>query len=339
MKIRTAILGYGRNGSTMHAGAIEHNRNYFDMAAACDIDPERRKQASKRFGCTCYDDHHEMLKKETLDLVCVITRSNQHCQMVCDCLAAGVNVLVTKPWAVSADEGQRMVNAEKTSGKRLLPWLPVRWGCDLLRLKDLISEGAIGNVFLIRRAVTSFGTRNDWQIQRKYGGGYLLNWGAHIVDPPAVLLNSPVKSVYARMKQTINPGDTEDVFLAVMTLENGAVVQAEYTIAVEDLPSWFIQGDRGTVVARGRRLKIYRNTPAQPDDPTRYATMKSKDENLTEETLSGNIYGDEKEIYALIGADLQGHGNYPVKSAHALQLSRVFDAIRTSNGENRVVTL
>lgn len=338
-KIRAAILGYGRTGSGMHAGAIEHNRDLFEMVAACDIDPKRQKQASDRFGCKIYEDHHEMLKNEDLDMVSVTTRSDQHCQMACDCLAAGVNVLVTKPWAVDAGQAQQMVDAEKASGKTLMPWLPARWGCDLIRLKELMAEKAIGNVFLIRRAVCSFGVRNDWQIQRKYGGGYLLNWGAHIVDPPAVLLDSPVQSVYGRMKQTINPGDTEDVFLAMMNLENGAIVQAEYTISVEDMPTWFIQGDRGTIVVRGRNIKIYRNTPAQPDDPTRYATMKSTDESVTEETLEGHVYGDEKEIYGIIGRSLLGQGDYPVKPAHALALSRVFDAIRTSAAENRVVVL
>ena len=338
-KLRAAILGYGRSGSTMHAGALEHNSDDFDVVAVCDIDPERQEQAKERFGCQIYDDYHKMLSDEELDLVSVITRSHQHAEMTCDCLEAGANVLVTKPWAVNAKEAQRMVDTEQKTGKTLMPWLPARWGCDLLRLKQVIGEGAIGDVFLVRRAVCSFGTRNDWQMQRKYGGGYLLNWGTHIVDPPVVLLNSPVKSGYGRMKQTINPGDAEDVFMAIMNLENGAIVQAEYTIAVEDLPSWYIQGDRGTIVVRGRKMTIYHNTPVMPDDPTRYATMKSQDESVTEEALEGAIYGDEKEIYAEIGASLKGGGDYPVKPAHALQISRVFDAIRTSAAEDRVVVL
>ncbi len=213
-KVRTAILGYGRNGSSMHAGAIEHNADVFEMAVVCDIDPGRRKEAAERFGCEVYSDYHEMLAKEQLDLVCIITRSDQHCAMTCDCLAAGVNVLVTKPWAVDAAEAQRMVKAEKASGKQLLPWLPARWGSDLRRLQELMADEAIGKVFLVRRAVCSYATRCDWQTERRFGGGYLLNWGVHIIDPPMVLMGSPVQSVYGRMKQTINPGDVEDVFIA-----------------------------------------------------------------------------------------------------------------------------
>ena len=75
-RIRTAILGYGRNGSSMHAGAIEAN-DPFDLVAVCDIHPERRKQAAERFSCETYDDYRAMLAKEELDLVSIVTRTDQ----------------------------------------------------------------------------------------------------------------------------------------------------------------------------------------------------------------------------------------------------------------------
>lgn len=338
MTIRTAILGYGRSGSTMHAGPIERS-DAFTMAAVCDIDPKRREQAEQRFGCRTYDDYHEMLDREPLDLVCVITRSDQHCAMTCDCLAAGVNVLVTKPWATNAAEAERMIASAKASGAKLMPWLPARWGSDLRRLKELIGEGAIGKVFLVRRVVTSFGTRTDWQTERRYGGGYLLNWGPHIVDPPVVLMGSPVKSVFGRLKQTINPGDVEDLFMAVMTLADGTIVQAEFTISPEEMPDWIVQGDQGTIVVSGNSLKLHRSTLSKPSDPTQFSSMKSEENVVIEETIGGALYGDEHEIYAKIAAAIRGEEAYPVRPEDALELSRVFDAIRASSEEDRIVSL
>lgn len=338
MTIRTAILGYGRSGSTMHAGALE-GCDAFEVVAVCDVDPARRDQATERFGCKVYDDHHEMLKSEELDLVCVITRSDQHCQMTCDCLEAGTNVLVTKPWARDAAEGQRMIDAAERSGKMLLPWLPARWGCDLRRLQELLADGAVGRPFLVRRVVSSFGTRTDWQTQRKHAGGYLLNWGAHIVDPPLVLLNGQVESVYGAMRQWMNPGDVEDLFMAVMTLTDGTMVQAEYTISVDEMPTWIVQGDEGTILVRGLDLSIHRNTAKAPEDPTQFATMQSEGTSVTEERLVGDPYGDQNEIYAELARVIQGEIPAPVKPADALALTNIFDAIRTSSEENRVVRL
>ena len=339
MKIRAAILGYGRSGSTMHAGALEKNSDSFEVVAACDVDPVRRQQAAERFKCRTYADHGEMLAREKLDLVSVVTRSDQHCAMACDCLSAGVHVLVTKPWAVDAGEARRMVAAAEKSGRTLMPWLPARWGTDLRRLRQLVSEGAIGNVFLIRRVVCSFGTRADWQTERRYGGGYVLNWGPHIVDPPVLLAGSPVKSVYARLKRVINPGDAEDMFFAILNLADGTVVQAEYTVSMEDLPEWFLQGTHGTIVVRGRNVTVRRGAPPHPTDPTQYAGMRTEDAKPREEVLGPAQYGDEVEIYGEIAAALRGERPFPVTPAHALELSRVLDAIRTASDEDRVVNL
>lgn len=339
MKIRTAILGYGRSGSTLHAGAIANNANDFELTAACDVDPARREEAQKRFGCAAYADYQEMLQRGGLDLVSIVTRSDQHCQMACDCLAAGVDVLVTKPWAVDTAEAERMIRAAEKSGRRLLPWLPVRWATDLCRLRELVAAGTIGKVFLIRRSVSCFGRRNDWQTERRFGGGYLLNWGPHIVDSAVLLKGIPVKSVYAGMRQTINPGDTEDMFLAVLTLADGTLVTAEQTIAVDSLPNWFIQGDQGTIIAHGRQITIHQHTPPMPGDPTQYAGMRSAAEEKSEETVGPAIYGDEAVIYGEIAQALHGKKPYPITPAAALGLTRVLDAIRRSSETNRVVEL
>jgi predicted dehydrogenase len=336
--IRTAIIGYGRNGSTMHAGPIEKNAD-FTLTAVCDIDPDRRKKAQERFKCPVYEDYREMLKQEKLDLIVIVTRNDQHAAMACDCLRAGVNVLVTKPWAVNADEARRMIAAAKSAGRKLLPWLPARWGCELARLRELVRSGALGNVFLVRRTVTSFGTRCDWQTEKKSGGGYVLNWGPHIVDPPVLLVGGKVKSVFARLKQVINPGDVEDLFLAVLTLEDGTLVQAEYTIGVEPFPNWVIQGDRGTATLIGRKLKVVKQTPARPADPTQFSTMQAQPAEVLEETVEGAVYGDENVIYKEIAAAMKGEAPYPVPVEDALQLSRVLEAIKVSSAENRVVML
>lgn len=344
MKIRTAILGYGRSGGGMHAGSLENNSDAFEVAAVCDIRPERLDLAAKRFGCKLYEDYREMLDKERLDLVSIVTRTDQHASMTCDCLAAGVSVLVTKPWAVNETEARRMVEAAREAAARhprrlLLPWLPARWGSDLRRLKRILKDKVIGNVFMIRRAVSTFATRNDWQTERRYGGGYLLNWGPHIVDTPIVLKGSRVSSVYGRMKQTINPGDVEDVFLAVMNLADGTIVQAEFTIAVESLPSWFIQGDEGTVVVREHSLRIYRRIPNRPEDPTDRGAMTVSEEGVIEERLENELYGDPDTIYKEVGMALRGEREFPVAPADALELTRVLDAIRVSSEQNRVVML
>lgn len=344
MKIKTAILGYGRSGSTLHADPIEQLSEEFAVTAICDIDPDACKKAEERFKCTIYTDYHEMLEKEDLDLIVIVTRSDQHCEMTCDCLNAGVNVLVTKPWSVNAEEARKMIAAAESSGKKLLPWLPARWGCDLRQLKKLIASGVIGKVFMIRRREYSFGIREDWQTQKNCGGGYLLNWGPHIIDQAMQLAGEKVKSVYGQMRQIINPGDVEDVFYAVLTTESGIILSCEFNMAVNvKLPNWIAQGDGGTIFVRETGVEIHKATFPKDLDGTSYANQPeieviNDDIDGEHRITMGNRYGDAMEVYPEIASAIRGESDFPVSTASALKLSEVFDAVRTSNETNQVVT-
>ena len=323
----------------MHAGAIEKNSD-FELVAVCDIDPERLKQAKARFpDAALYDDHRAMLRREQLDLVCIVTRSDQHATMTCHTLKAGVNTLVTKPWALRQREALRMINAAKESGKLLLPWLPARWGCDLRRLRQLVQSNVIGRVFLVRRAVCSFGSRADWQTERRYGGGYLLNWGPHIVDTATLLAGGKAISAYAHLNRVINPGDAEDMFLGLITMDNGCLVQADYAVATQELPNWFIQGDRGTIVVKGANIRIHSSEPAAPANPTQFYTMKAAKENVMEETLNGALYGDEHEVYEEAAQALRGEKAFAVSPDDALQLTKILDAMRVSSEKGKVTQI
>jgi predicted dehydrogenase len=277
-----------------------------------------------------------MLAREELDLVVVVTRSDQHCAMVCDCLAAGRHVLVTKPWAANTKEADQMIAAAKGSKGLLLPWLPARWGSDLLRLKELLAEGAIGQVFQIRRSEYTFGLRNDWQIWQKYAGGYLLNWGPHLVDQPIQLAGGQVRTAYAQLRQINNPGDVEDVYHAVLTLDNGIIINSEFNIAAGDLPSWVVQGDRGTIIVRGDQLEIQQAAFSAPEGASYRSQVQL---TSSREVISGDRYGDNFTVYRHLARSLRGEEKYQVTPASAKDLTVTLDAIRQSSFLHQVVNI
>ena len=342
MKIKTAILGYGRSGSTLHADPIEKLPD-FEVTAVCDIDPEAKEKASRRFKCKIYDDYLEMLRKESLDLVVIVTRSDQHCRMTCDCLKSSKNVLVTKPWAVNANEARKMIRVAGESGKMLLSWLPARWGSDLLRLKELVKSGVIGKVFQVRRREFSFAIRHDWQTLKKFGGGYLLNWGPHLVDQPLQLVGQPVKSVYGEMKQIINPGDVEDVFFAVMKTQDDVTIVSEYNIGANNLPNWVVQGDKGTIYVKETEIEIHKASYLSADKTGYGGEVKI---DVIRDNLQGasritiyNRYGDAMVIYPHIARAIRGEEKYMVSLESALNLSKLLDAVRKSHETGRVIKL
>ena len=338
MPIKTAIIGYGRSGSTLHAGPLE-KLDEFAVQAVCDVDRDALEKAGSRFNCKLYEDHKELLAKEELDFIVIVTRSDQHAQMAQDCLLTGKNVLVTKPWAVNADEANAMIAAAKVSGKLLLPWLPARWGCDVRAIKKIIDSGDIGRVYQVHRSHSIFSKRSDWQTQRKFGGGYLLNWGPHLIDQPLQLRTQEVVSVYAQIKQIINPNDGEDAFFLIIKTADSVTFISEFCIAAPGIPHWIVKGDSGTIFIFENKIKIYKASFMDDLDPEKYGTGAKME---ISEQIAGDmsaIYGDQFEIYKHIADALLGKATYEVSCESALLLSRLIDAARVSETTGQVVFL
>jgi len=326
-KIRTAIIGYGVSGRLSHAYGIQANKA-FELVAACDLTEENRHRATKDLGCPVYEDHEELLAAESLDLVCLVTRSDTHCAIACDCLKAGVHVVVTKPWALNQVEAEKMMAAQEESGCQLFPWIPMYWSPDYNCIRELLDEKVIGDVFLIRRYYTDFRRRHDWQTELRFGGGYLLNWGMHILQPVLGLAQSPVRRVFGQLLQTINPGDADDNFLAVMEFENGIRGIAEFTESLFPLPSFLIQGTMGSIVA---------------DDTSVIVKIKDPDDTGDEVThtypLTGKLFGDEADVYRDIANTLNNGSPFFTPAEVAFEGTRVIDAVRHSSESGEYVVL
>lgn len=320
MSIKTAIVGFGQSGELSHAYGIKANRE-FDLVATCDLSPNRRDYARQSLSCDSFADHRELLNSHAdLDLAAVVTRSDTHCDVACELLEAGVNVLVTKPWALNAKEAERMISAQEANGKRLFPWIPMYWSPEYLKIKELADQGSIGRVFTIRRYIAQFSERSDWQTELKYGGGYLNNWGAHIVQPLLDLANSPVARVSGHLQQVINGGDGDDNFLAAMEFENGTLGFAEYAQAIEGLPSFLIQGTRGTILSDGNEITLVQKDPAQIEEAKRDTYP-----------IHGKRFGDEADIYHDVARTLLDDAPFRASVEDAYYGTCVLDAIRDSH--------
>ncbi len=338
MSIKTAILGYGRNGSTMHGNELFDNNN-FDVTAICDIDENAMKRGMERYNCEGYSDYKEMLEKANVEFVAIVTKSYQHSAMAIDCLNSGKNVLVTKPWALNKTEATDMIQAAKNSGKKLMPWLPARYGYDLSTLKSILQQNLIGDVFRVQRRNSAFNIRSDWQVDKSQGGGYLLNWGPHIVDQPMQLIGAKAKSVYAEMGHLVNLGDAEDYFHAVIKTDKGITINAEFTFAQKDnFFDWVICGNKGTITVKGANIEIFAGTyPTKKSEAYGEPIPYSK---ITVEAPQGaDCYGNSHTVYEHIAKTIKGEEEYFVNLESAYHLTEVLDAIRESADKNEVIKL
>ncbi len=190
-KKRVALVGTGVRGVTFWGKFIQEN--YSDVAefvGLCDINPGRLEFGTSYIGvpgCPTFSHFDEMLAVAKPDLVMVATVDSTHDEFIVKALAAGIDVVTEKPMTTAADKCQRIVNAARASSARLIMGFNYRYGSVFTKVKELLSEGSVGDVtsvdfnwYLNNYHGASYFRR--WHGIREKGGTLLLHKAAHHFD-------------------------------------------------------------------------------------------------------------------------------------------------------------
>ena len=121
-KIKVGIIGCGGIANGKHLPALKTQFDRLEIVAFCDIIPERAEKAAKEYGtpdAKVYTDYREMLEKQPeIQTIHVLTPNVSHCQLTVDSLMAGKDVICEKPMAATPADAQKMLDAQKKSGRR-----------------------------------------------------------------------------------------------------------------------------------------------------------------------------------------------------------------------------
>ena len=221
--VRVGLVGYGLAGSTFHAPFIEAVAG-LELAAIVTSDPERRRRAAAAHpGATLLAHADELWGVATLldlELAVVAAPNRAHVPLALAAMEAGLDVVVDKPLAPTAEEGRRLVAEAARQGRRLTVFHNRRWDGDFLTVRRLVADGRLGDVWRFESRFERWRPERTADVWRELadpaeGGGILLDLGSHLVDQAVVLLGRP-RSVYAEVARR-RPGAEvdDDVFLAV----------------------------------------------------------------------------------------------------------------------------
>ncbi len=153
-KVRVGIIGCGWIAES-HLKAYL-NQPDVEIVAGADIIPGKAKAFFERFGVegvkTDYASHKEMIEDKSLmlDAVSICTYNRQHAGPAIDCLNAGINVLLEKPFTVTLDEAVEVMRAEKKSGKVLSIGFQPRFDANMQMIKKIVDSGELGQIYYIQ---------------------------------------------------------------------------------------------------------------------------------------------------------------------------------------------
>ncbi len=205
-----------------HINALKKT-SLFKVAAVCDIDEEKAKEAAEKCDCPYYTDYKQI--DAPLDAVLLNLPHFLHCEVTCYFLEKGIHVLVEKPMANTVEECDKMIAAANKSGARLAVGHIQRFSGPLMTIKKIYEEGTFGKLAMTIDHNNTFyfpETRPRWFLSKeKSGGGISRNYGAHSLDKLFYIIGDEIDEFYPILGNIHNDFDVDGHAQFLLRFKNG----------------------------------------------------------------------------------------------------------------------
>jgi len=246
--LRFALVGAGAIGET-HARSITSSA---ELAVVVDNSLERARRVTAEFGGTPMTSLADAF--EHVDAVSVCLPSGAHADAAVLALQAGKHVVVEKPIDVTLAAADRIIAAERQSGRTVAVISQRRFQPESAAAHRAISD--------LGRITSGIAESTFWRPQEYYdskpwrgtwaldGGGALMNQGIHAVDLLLWLMGEPVEVLARSACLAHDRIEVEDTVAAVVTFASGALGTITATTAANpgQPVRVAVHGDRGSIV-------------------------------------------------------------------------------------------
>jgi predicted dehydrogenase len=337
-RLRVAVVGLGIG--EQHLAAYATRPDLFEIAALCDLNPERLEKFGAEYGVKlCVLQVDELFAAGLFDVVDICTPPNTHYELITRALAAGAHVVCEKPLVGSLADCDRLADAERASGRRIIPIFQYRFGNGLQRLKMLVEQGIAGDALLTtietawQRGADYYAVpwRGKWATEM---GGVCLSQAIHAHDMLSYI-NGPVASVSARLRTRVNPIEVEDCAAIAIEMVDGSLATLSATL--------------GSAVQISRLRFVFRNLTAESNldpykpskDPWQFTGANEDAQALVDAALAAFAPHEEFFVgqFTRMHAALTNGGALPVTLDDARQSLELITAIYHSAVSGERVTL
>src|SRR5262245_5961894 len=162
-RLGLATIGIGGQGNSDTRAALKVPG--VQLVGVADIYDGRMERAKEAY---CKDllttrDYREILARKDVDAVIIATPDHWHAKIAIDAVNAGKDVYCQKPMTQTVEEGLRLVEAQKKTGKIVQVGSQRVSSIVYAKARDLLSSGAIGELFLVEAAWNRNSAIGAWQ--------------------------------------------------------------------------------------------------------------------------------------------------------------------------------
>lgn len=160
--IQIALIGSGGMGQGDIKDALLNPG--VKIVAAADIYDGRRKRMEEAYpGILTTRDYREVLARKDVDAVVIATPDHWHATISIDALNAGKDVYCEKPMIQKIDEGKRVIEAHKKSGRIFQVGSQYASALSFQKIRELLEQGAIGELNMVEAWLDRNTAMGAWQ--------------------------------------------------------------------------------------------------------------------------------------------------------------------------------
>jgi len=381
--LRVAMIGYGFMGAA-HSQGWRTAHRVFDLPAEPEMavivgrNAQAVANAAHKWGwAESATNWREVIAREDIDVVDIVTPGDSHAEIAIAALEAGKHVLCEKPLANTVAEAEAMAEAADRAaarGVRAMVGFTYRRVPAVTFLRNLVAEGAVGAINQVRASY-----RQDWlvdpqmplawRLQKEHAGsGALGDIGAHAIDLAqfvtglnlekvsgvidTVVKERPLQSSGSGLSGTAASGrgrvTVDDIAIFTGRFESGALASFEasrFATGRKNALQIEISGDKGALAFDLEDLnsvQFYdRTVPADRQGFRRILVTEPEHPYVSGWWPAGHMLGYEHgfshQVKDLVEGIAGGKEPHPT-FADGLQLQRVLEAVERSSDNDSAWT-
>jgi predicted dehydrogenase len=258
--------------------------------------------------------------------------------------------VVEKPMAMTLSDAEAMLETAKQEGQLLAVFHNRHWDPDYQLLKDIINQGFVGDLMTIDSRVMTYGPEwanygvpefnAQWRTQAAFGGGFLSDWGPHLVEQVLDLLGEWPQSVFCQLRGQVWSEEVDDYFFVRLEFPSGKLVTLEASNnSRTPLPRWFVTGTEGTLVAKGEwgHWEDMQIRTTAGDIPINVFPQASQ----MDSAVSDYDVGEELsfQFYDNLAQAIAASGQLTITAERARDVMVILESARQSHASNQQVSL
>jgi scyllo-inositol 2-dehydrogenase (NADP+) len=343
--IEVGLVGFGLAGRAFHAAVI---RAVPGLHLAAVVQRSGNEAAEKYPDVRIVRSLDELLFMPKIRLVVIATPNETHYPFARQCLEAGRDVVVDKPFTTNLEEAVALVQLAKETGRLLTVYQNRRYDGDFQAIRQLVGAGTLGRIVRFETAYDRFRPQlkpGAWRETTRPGSGILFDIAPHLIDHALVLFGLP-EAVTADVRIERENAVADDAFDIMLHYSNGmrAVLRSSI-LAAAPRARFVLLGTQGSFVKQTfdpqemnlRQGTIPEGKPwgYEPEESWGVLTVPKGDSFEQRRIPSATC--DYRDYYANVRDALLGRAAPAVSPDYALKVMRMLELARTSSQKLRTI--